>query len=1026
MAIIKCKMCGGDLEILEDSTVCECAYCGTRQTVPSADNEKKLTLFARAGRFLRECEFDKAAGVYESIIADFDQEAEAYWGLILCRYGIEYVDDPATGKKVPTCHRSSFESVMDDADFERVMDFADPIARRVYRDEAKAIEELRKDILAVSSKEEPYDVFISYKEKADNGERTVDSVIAQDIYKALTDEGFRVFFSRISLEDKLGTEYEPYIFAALNSAKVMLVVGTDYDHFNAVWVKNEWSRFLKLIAKGEKKTLIPVFRDVDAYDLPKEFRHLTAQDMGKVGAMQDLVRGVEKILGKKQPEAAAPVQTVHVTSEADAKTVAALKRGDLALEDGEFEKAKEYYDQALALDAECAEAYVGLALAEEQCHSDAEYIRKHTTASPVKTAKEIPENEMRIRAAVEKYVLPGFLSEDEIRDVFHSAHRGYFSNVESIQKMLEEETRCFDQNRNLSRAARFAKGETAERLQKMRSVMIDALQQRIENAKRLEQEQRDKKAEAYEAHLKAAEEKTAALRTAAEQKREEFYQSVCKQQAAANSPDRYSAVITDFQRIYDYKDSCDRIAQCHLAKTALEEEEARRKKAERRAAEEAAAKDAEKKRIAKEKAAETRKKAAKIIAIALASAAVILTAFLVITKVVIPNNALRSQYNRGVALLESENDEAAYESAIGIFSELGDYKDSEERLQTAWDKWNAMQELKDQQAAEQKEADIKAAYEKAEELEKSGELVEAAMAFGKLKDYQDAQARSFALWRQIVPDKTIAAGDYHTVALKNDGTVAAAGSNDDGQCEVSDWKDVTSVAAGGRHTVGLKSDGTVAAAGLNDAGQCRVSGWENIVAIAVGHSHTVGLKSDGKVVATGDNSVGECDVVNWSGVIAVFADVSHTYGLRADGTVLVAGSSDNMKRGASKWENILSLAPGMEHLVSLQKDGSIVAISGAEDAQHGQCDVTGWSNISAISAGSFHTVGLKEDGTVLVAGSNEYGQCDISDWNDIVEIAAGNVQTIGLKSDGTVVAVGSNKFGQCDVSGWKDIKLPNR
>ena len=136
MAIIKCKMCGGDLEILEDSTVCECAYCGTRQTVPSADNEKKLTLFARAGRFLRECEFDKAAGVYESIIADFDQEAEAYWGLILCRYGIEYVDDPATGKKVPTCHRSSFESVMDDADFERVMDFADPIARRVYRDDA--------------------------------------------------------------------------------------------------------------------------------------------------------------------------------------------------------------------------------------------------------------------------------------------------------------------------------------------------------------------------------------------------------------------------------------------------------------------------------------------------------------------------------------------------------------------------------------------------------------------------------------------------------------------------------------------------------------------------------------------------------------------------------------------------------------------------------------------------------------------------------------------------------------------------
>ena len=56
----------------------------------------------------------------------------------------------------------------------------------------------------------------------------MDSVIAQDIYKALTDEGYRVFFSRISLEGKLGAEFEPYIFAALNGAKVMIIVGTDY------------------------------------------------------------------------------------------------------------------------------------------------------------------------------------------------------------------------------------------------------------------------------------------------------------------------------------------------------------------------------------------------------------------------------------------------------------------------------------------------------------------------------------------------------------------------------------------------------------------------------------------------------------------------------------------------------------------------------------------------------------------------------------------------------------------------------
>ena len=191
MAVIKCKMCGGDLNLADGSSVAVCEYCGSQQTVPSADNEKKLTLFARANRLRAACEFDKAAGVYENIVADFPEEAEAYWGLVLCRYGIEYVDDPATGRKIPACHRSSFDSVLEDSDFEQALENADAVARRVYRDEAKAIEELRRGIVEVSGKEPPYDIFICYKETDENGERTVDSVIAQDVYDALTEKGFR-------------------------------------------------------------------------------------------------------------------------------------------------------------------------------------------------------------------------------------------------------------------------------------------------------------------------------------------------------------------------------------------------------------------------------------------------------------------------------------------------------------------------------------------------------------------------------------------------------------------------------------------------------------------------------------------------------------------------------------------------------------------------------------------------------------------------------------------------------------------
>lgn len=355
MVVFKCKMCGGDLEIVEGSAVATCQYCETTQTVPAADDEKKMTLFARANRLRIACEYDKAAGIYESIVADFPDEAEAYWGLLLCRYGVEYVDDPASGKKIATCHRSSFQSIMDDSDFEMVMENSDSESRKIYREEAKYIEELRKNILAVSNEEEPYDIFICYKERDAMGSRTTDSVLAQDIYDALTDKGYRVFFARVSLEDKLGQEYEPYIFAALNSARIMLVVGTDYEYFNAVWVKNEWSRYLKLMEQDKSRYLIPCYKDVDAYDMPKEFNKLQAQDMGKIGAIQDLTRGIKKLLGKDEVHTEEQVNVVS----GGISVANLLKRGELALEDENWSAADEFYEQILNTDAENGEAYLG-------------------------------------------------------------------------------------------------------------------------------------------------------------------------------------------------------------------------------------------------------------------------------------------------------------------------------------------------------------------------------------------------------------------------------------------------------------------------------------------------------------------------------------------------------------------------------------------------------------------------------------------------------------------------------------------
>ena len=163
------------------------------------------------------------------------------------------------------------------------------------------------------------------------------------------------------MEDKLGTAYEPYIFAALNSAKVMIVIGTKAEYFNAVWVKNEWKRYLALIKQGKKKMLIPAYRDMDPYDLPEEFSHLQAQDMSKLGFMQDLIRGIKKIL-----EADAPKTEVKeiVYSQANIAVEPLVKRIFLFLEDGDFDSADDYCEKVLDQDPENGQAYLGKLMAE--------------------------------------------------------------------------------------------------------------------------------------------------------------------------------------------------------------------------------------------------------------------------------------------------------------------------------------------------------------------------------------------------------------------------------------------------------------------------------------------------------------------------------------------------------------------------------------------------------------------------------------------------------------------------------------
>ena len=355
MAVFKCKLCGGTIEISENG-IGVCDSCGTKQTIPNTNDEKKMNLLDRANHFRMQNDFDKALAIYEQVLDEDATDSDVYYSIALCRYGITYVDDPKTKKKVPTINRMQNKSFLEDTDFLMAIKNANPEQAKFYDEEGQYIDKVQQSIMDITKKEKPYDVFICYKETDENGNRTYDSVYANDLYDGLTKEGFKVFFARITLEDKLGTAYEPYIFSALNSSKVMVVIGTKKEYMNAAWVKNEWSRFLSLIGEGKDKVLIPAYKDMDPYDLPDEFANLQAQDMSKLGFMQDLIRGIKKIIsnGNESDERNGISTNANKNSEINLY----LKRVKIFLNDGDYESANDYCERVLDIDPENADAYI--------------------------------------------------------------------------------------------------------------------------------------------------------------------------------------------------------------------------------------------------------------------------------------------------------------------------------------------------------------------------------------------------------------------------------------------------------------------------------------------------------------------------------------------------------------------------------------------------------------------------------------------------------------------------------------------
>ena len=308
-----CNICGANLIYKDGKWVCPA--CGAFKTEEISNEE--VTLLYNAAQKLRLASFDDAEEAYRDIIAKYPENSEAHWGLVLSKYGIKYEDD-YDGKKLPTCYATSIESVLTDKDYlDAVRLCKDKYQKEYYIEQGKVLEKIRVEWLEKASKEPKYDVFLCFKDsdKLNNMERTDDSIEVANLYTHLSSLGYKVFYSRESLRDKVAEKYEPYIYNALNTAAVMIVYGSKIEYFSSVWMKNEWTRYVRRLREGLKidGSLIIACDGANPGDLPRPLNQMQVLDARKKTFYGDLEAHIAKIISiARRPKAT--VERVEISS----------------------------------------------------------------------------------------------------------------------------------------------------------------------------------------------------------------------------------------------------------------------------------------------------------------------------------------------------------------------------------------------------------------------------------------------------------------------------------------------------------------------------------------------------------------------------------------------------------------------------------------------------------------------------------------------------------------------------------------
>ena len=529
---MQCDRCGGEMILSEDGLRAKCPYCNHQILFRSPKGEALLLSLARANALRRDSRFSDAIREYRIITEENPEDAEAFWGLVLSTYGIEYVKDRRTGRYIPTCHRAVRQSILENDDYLRAIGTATEEQRADYTVQANEIDRLQKDILRRTERAEDFDVFISFKSTDDYDNPTRDARIARTIYDELTRRGFKTFFSDVTLNDALFNDYEPIIFRALYSCKFFILVATRPEYVDAAWVKNEWSRFEQRMEEEKLSGVAcAVFDGKEVRELPP-FLRAQGIDLSRhaAGGYEVLLAdAIERKLGKSEKskndeELRRQIEEQKRQQAAIEERLASmgggsvknfLIRAEQMLRMNKTQDALDYYTRALDAKPDCAEAWWGLFLMEMKGRKEDELL----PSLDADLLDEIREND-KYKNAVE-YASGEFARRvKDFQDEIFNGERWWEAFLEEMGEDDEdgvvdildvsvlEEIRS---SKNLKLADEFADDALKEKLTEFFGTLYTETMETLYPA---EVEAREESLERYEAEKKQFEEKEKSIRVA--------------------------------------------------------------------------------------------------------------------------------------------------------------------------------------------------------------------------------------------------------------------------------------------------------------------------------------------------------------------------------------------------------------------------------------------------------------------------------------------------------------------------------